>query len=274
MPNTAVSLQSVTSPLTLIGCGNMAGAMLERWLTAGLAPDQVKVVRPSGQAVADGITVVTDLLALAPLHGIVLLGFKPQQLAENAVAIAAALAPDAVLVSILAGITLTDLQTLFPERQLVRAMPNMPVRHGEGVVMLVGDQTPDVIKLMAALGHAQWLEDESNFDLYTALAGCGPAYVYRFIEAMAAAGTRLGLPPEEAMAITRAMMLGATASAYRSPLSPGELVAEVASKGGMTQAGLDVLDDDGKLVALLTDTLRAARDRGKELADLARSNTA
>lgn len=270
MPN-AAPLNSVTSPLTLIGCGNMAGAMLERWLAAGLAPDQVKVVRPSGQAVADGVAVTTDLANIAPLDGIVMLGFKPQQLAEMAPAIAAALAPGATLVSILAGVTLADLRLLFPDRPLVRAMPNMPVRHGEGVVMLAGDQTGDVAKLMASLGHAQWLEEEANFDLYTALAGCGPAYVYRFIEAMAAAGTRLGLPAEEAMTITRAMMLGAAASAYRSPLSPGELVSEVASKGGMTQAGLDVLDDDGKLVALLTDTLRAARDRGKELAELARA---
>ncbi len=264
------NLKAFRTPLTLIGCGNMAGAMLERWLAAGLDPALVQVVRPSGQPVADGIAVMTSVEALAPINGIILLGFKPQQLADIAPAVAIAAAPDATLLSILAGVSLSDLAATFPQQRCVRAMPNMPVRHGEGIVMLAGDRQADVAMLMDSLGYAQWLDDEANFDLYTALAGCGPAYVYRFIEAMAAAGIRLGLPENDAVAISRAMVAGAAASAARSDLPPAVLVNQVASKGGMTRAGLDVLDDDGKLVALLTDTLRAARDRGKELAGLAR----
>lgn len=264
------SLTGFSTPLTLIGCGNMAGAMLARWLDLGLAPALVTVVRPSGKPVADGVGVVRDLAEVGASDGIVMLGFKPQQLGALADEVATSLGPDTTVVSILAGVTVADLRERFADRALVRAMPNMPVREGQGVVILAGDRAEAVDALMYGLGHCQWLADESAFDLYTALAGSGPAFVYRFIEAMAAAGMRLGLPEAESQAITRAMVTGAAASAARSPLCPGELVTQVTSKGGMTQAGLDVLDEDGKLVALLTQMLRAARDRGKELAEIAR----
>lgn len=266
------SLADFSNSLTLIGAGNMAGAMLARWLDEGLNPALVTVVRPSGAPVAEGVRVVTDLADAGISSGIVMLGFKPQQLPQLSADIAAVLPGGVTLVSILAGVSSLDLNERFSGHDAVRAMPNMPVRDGLGVVLLAGKRNPAVAALMDSLGHAQWLEDEASFDLYTAVAGCGPAYVYRFVEALAAAGTRLGLPADEANAITRAMVTGAAMTVERSPFTPGELVTQVASKGGMTQAGLDVLDEDGRLVALLTDMLRAARDRGKELADMARSD--
>lgn len=269
-PDIPASLRDFAGSLTLVGCGNMAGAMLARWLDLGLSPERVAVVRPSGAAVAEGVRVVTDIAELAPLDGLVLLGFKPQQLADSGPAVARALAPDATVISILAGVALADLEAMFAGHHCIRAMPNMPVREGEGVVLLAGERDAAVDTLMAGLGYNQWLADEAAFDLYSALSGCGPAYLYRVIEAMTGAATRLGLPQDEALAITKAMVRGASGSALRSPLTPGELVAQVASKGGMTQAGLDVLDSDGQLAAIFTDTLRAARDRGKELADAAR----
>lgn len=269
-PDIPASLRDFAGSLTLVGCGNMAGAMLARWLDLGLDAERVTVVRPSGAAVAEGVRVVTDIAELGPVSGLVLLGFKPQQLADSGPAVARALAPDATVISILAGVALADLEAMFAGHQCIRAMPNMPVREGEGVVLLAGERDAAVDTLMAGLGYNQWLADEAAFDLYSALSGCGPAYLYRVIEAMTGAATRLGLPQDEALAITKAMVRGASGSALRSPLTPGELVAQVASKGGMTQAGLDVLDSDGQLAAIFTDTLRAARDRGKELADAAR----
>lgn len=265
------ALAQFSTPLTLIGSGNMAGAMLLRWLDEGLNPELVTVVRPSGAPVAEGVKVVTNLADANVQGGLVMLGFKPQQLAELSEEFAEQLPEDVTLISILAGITTKDLQARFPGRQVVRTMPNMPVRDGVGVVLLAGDENADVAALMERLGHVQWLSDEGAFDLYTAVAGCGPAYVYRFVEAMAAAATRLGLPADDAQTITKAMVTGAVITVAGSSHSPGELVTQVASKGGMTQAGLDVLDEDGKLAALLTDTLRAARDRGKELADMIRT---
>src|SRR3546814_9289482 len=107
-------------------------------------------------------------------------------------------------------------------------------------------------------------------DLVTAFTGSGPAFVFRLIEAYAAAGERLGLSPDEALRLAAATFGGATALLADSGEKPGALAAKVASKGGMTQVGLDILDTDGQLVALMTNVLRAARDRGRELADIAR----
>ena len=124
--------------------------------------------------------------------------------------------------------------------------------------------------LLDPLGQIVTLADDSTMDLVTAFTGSGPAFVLRLIESYAAAGERLGLSAEDALTLATATFGGSTALLADSGEKPGVLIAQVASKGGTTQAGLDVLDEDGRLVAMLTDMLRAARDRGKELADMAR----
>jgi pyrroline-5-carboxylate reductase len=123
--------------------------------------------------------------------------------------------------------------------------------------------------LLAPLGTPEWI-GEDEFDLVTALAGSGPAFVYRFIDALAAAAADLGLPPDKAQRLALAMVEGAAALAARSKHDPGELARCVASPGGVTQAGLDALDEGEALRALVTKTLRAARDRSAEMAAEAR----
>ena len=104
----------------------------------------------------------------------------------------------------------------------------------------------------------------------TALAGSGPAFVYRFIDALAAAGEGLGLAPDQAERLALAMVEGAGALAAAADAAPGELARRVASPGGTTQKGLDVLDADGALAGLIGRTLTAARDRSREMAAAAR----
>lgn len=111
---------------------------------------------------------------------------------------------------------------------------------------------------------------EDKFDLVTALAGSGPAFVYRFIDALGAAAVRLGLPEEQARELAVAMTEGAAALAARSDHSPGKLADMVASPGGVTRKGMDVLDEGEALTRLLTETLRSARDRSVEMAREAR----
>ena len=153
-------------------------------------------------------------------------------------------------------------------------MPNLAVALGKAPIALAErglDQAgrDAAIALMRPLGAPEWV-GESEFDLVTALTGSGPAFVYRFIDALAAAAADLGLTREQADRMALAMVEGAAALAAASEDSPGRLADRVASKGGMTREGLDVLDADGALVALVTETLRAARDRGAELAAEAR----
>ncbi|WP_088184729.1 pyrroline-5-carboxylate reductase [Sphingobium sp. Z007] len=259
--------------LFLVGCGNMAGQMLSRWLDCGLDPAGVTVLRPSGRPVANGVAVMTDYPAALPAGTTVLLGMKPYQIADVAKALAPLCAADTRIVSILAGTTLADLRARFPvAHDIVRAMPNLPVGLGEGVTALFTDAATtaqakaDVAALIEPLGLVEWIADEALFNQVTALSGCGPAFLFRFIDALARAGEAIGIPADQAARMALATVRGAANMAAHADVSPGALADRVASPGGMTREGLNVLDADDRLLVLLTDTLVAARDRGEAMA--------
>ena len=263
---------TLTGPLFLIGCGNMAGAMLDGWLAAGADPRLITVVRPSGRAPAPGIRTLTALPE-DEVPASVLLGVKPQKLAEVAPTLAPALEAETVLISILAGTSLATLRDRFPApRTVVKAMPNLPVSLCRGVTGLHTDARSDeparaeVERLMKALGDVEWFEDEALFGVASALTAAAPAFLYRFIDALAAAGTDLGLPAEQSARLARLMAEGASALAAQSGASPGELARRVASPGGTTEAGLAVLDSEDGLKALLRRTLEESRRRGQAMA--------
>jgi len=253
------------------GCGNMGGAMLTGWLAAGFDPSAFTVVDPMLAEAPAGVR----LLSAAPQGevpaDIVLLGFKPQQLAASAAAIRPHLGEGTLLLSILAGTDCSTLRALFPHTAaIVRVMPNLAAALGKSPIALYGDAKGEararIEALLAPLGPAEWLADEEAMHLVTALAGSGPAFVYRFIDALAEAATALGFSRAQADRLALAMVEGASALAAAAPDSPGELARRVASPGGTTEAGLKVLDNKGRLVALLTDTLSAARDRSVDMA--------
>jgi pyrroline-5-carboxylate reductase len=270
------STTSIRLPIWLIGCGNMAGAMLERWLATGLDTRRVTVIRPSGRPVAEGVRVLTELPE-DEVPALVLLGVKPQKLGEVAPGLAPVLDPATILVSILAGVEQATLRNRFPApRTIVRAMPNTPVRLGKGVVDLYSDSDDQeartaVGQLMAALGHSEWFADEPSFALAGHLTGAGPAFLYRFIDALGAAGEDLGLPASQAARLAAAMVEGAGALVAASNEPPADLARRVASPGGTTEAGLRVLDSDDALRKLVLRTLDASRRRGSEMAEAARA---
>lgn len=270
------ALRNFSGRLLLVGCGNMAGAMLDRWLAAGLDPALVAIVDPFATPRV-GIVQHASLEEWQTAGGRadwIMLGMKPQQLGDVAGVLAPLATGQVHLLSILAGVSLTDLAARFPDAGAqVRILPNLAARIGAGVsaVATLGDADDKAINaLLDPLGQTVALADDSTMDLVTAFTGSGPAFVFRLIESYAAAGERLGLSAEEALKLATATFGGATALLADSGEKPGVLIAQVASKGGTTQAGLDVLDSDGQLAALLTNVLRAARDRGRELADIAR----
>ncbi|MGE0180062.1 MAG: pyrroline-5-carboxylate reductase family protein [Sphingomonas sp.] len=262
-------------PLWMVGCGNMGSAMLSGWLAAGVDPAHVTVIRPSGRDCGQGVRVLTDYPE-DEVPAIVVLAMKPHQLDQVAPPLAPALDPHTIVVSILAGVEAASLRHRFAAPQtIVKAMPNLPVALGKGVVGLYaegGDAADKVLVsgLMAALGHAEWLEDEAAFQLAGVLTGAGPAFLYRFIDAMAHGAATLGLPDEQAMRLARAMVAGAAALAAGSSDTPEGLARKVASPNGTTEAGLGVIDRGGALLRLIEDTLAAARARSLELAAEAR----
>ena len=259
--------------ILIVGCGNMGGAMLAGWLADGLDPARFTVVDPVLAEAPAGVRLLREVPAEA--FDVVLLGIKPQALGEVAPALEPA-TRGAVILSILAGAELATLAKRFPEAAaLVRVMPNLAAAIGKSPLGLFGQGLDQVGRtaveaLLAPLGTAEWLASEDQLDAVTALAGSGPAFVYRFIAALADSGAALGLDPVQAERLARTMVEGAAQLAAASPDSPAELARRVTSAGGTTAAGLAVLDADQALTGLIEATLRAARDRGAKLAAAAR----
>jgi pyrroline-5-carboxylate reductase len=258
------------------GCGNMGGAMLAGWLAGGLDPAAFTVVDPYLGTAPAGVRLLSVAPGGEPVADIVVLGFKPQQLPDAAPAIVPLIGARTVVLSVLAGADLATLRVAFPVAgAVVRVMPNLAAALGKSPIALFGDATgparTTVEALMVPLGQAEWLDDEAAMDLVTALAGSGPAFVYRFIDALAAGAAALGLPRDQADRLALAMVEGAALLAAASPDSPAMLAQRVASPGGTTRAGLDVLDAQDRLVHLIEDTLRAARDRSVAMAAEARA---
>ncbi len=255
--------------ILLVGCGNMGGAMLAGWLAGGLKPAQFTVLDPYLAEAPAGVTLLRELPG--GRFDAVLLGVKPQLLGEVAPQLAALVGESTVLLSILAGAELDSLAARFPcAKGHVRIMPNLAAAIGKSPVALAqrglsGDDQARVSVLMAPLGTPEWL-DEAQFDAVTALAGSGPAFVYRFIDAMAQGAIELGLTSEQAQRLALATVEGAGALASASEHSPGELARRVASPGGTTEAGLAVLDADAALARLIAATLKAAATRSAEMA--------
>lgn len=261
--------------LWLIGCGNMAGAMLTRWVTSGtLDPKRVTVIDPGEPKLPEGVRHLTELPG-GETPDAAMLGVKPQMLDAIAPALAPRIAGAKLLLSILAGVELASLARRFEVDAVIRVMPNLPVALGHGAVGLYGVDPESesgriAAALMAPLGLVEWIGNESLFDAVTALSGSGPGFLYRFIDALAEGGAKLGLPPDQALRLATATVEGAAMTAARAAETPAILADRVASPGGSTREGLNVLDRNDALNALVAETLEAARNRNAELASAAR----
>ena len=253
----------------------MSGAMVEGWRLGGVDLSDAVVIRPSGRPVGN-LKTVTNYAEAGPSPRLVVLGFKPQQLDEVVPKLAPFLTSRSIVVSILAGVEAATLRKRFPNAgAVVRALPNLPVAVRRGVVALYSEDIPDglrdeVSQLFAMLGYALWTNSENNLAAIGSVAGAGPAYVARFVEALAKAGVDRGLSQELASTIALETVLGTTwmAATTREPMD--EVVRRVASPNGTTEAGLAVLSREDVLDKLVSLTIAAASRRGVELAEEAK----
>jgi pyrroline-5-carboxylate reductase len=174
-----------------------------------------------------------------------------------------AIRPDHLLVSLVAGISLERLAGWFATRRLVRVMPNTPCLVGQGAsAFAIGSAVTDdeaqwVQGMMSSLGLA-FQVDESLMDAVTGLSGSGPAYVYLLIEALSDGGVRAGLPRSMATALAAQTVRGAAEMVLRSGEHPAVLKDRVASPGGTTMAGLQVLEDRAVRSAAIAAVMAAA----------------
>ena len=207
----------------------------------------------------------SDLIATSD---ILVLAFKPQQLVTQAEAVEKI--SNHMVLSILAGTSLAKLTTSCPNAgTLVRTMPNTPGRIGKGITAYstdkpVGDSDKETLRaILGSLGEVLEI-DEGLMDVYTAVAGSGPAYVFEFIAALAEAGVKEGLSEEMALQMAKQTVFGAAALAKQTDDHPEALRNQVTSKGGTTQAGLEAMAASNFRTMMHT-TVRAAKERSIDM---------
>ena len=272
----AAAHPSHAQAIAMIGGGQMALALAEGFCRAGLLQpsditvhDPVAAARERLTAHVPGIRFAESGAAAVATARVVFLAVKPQQAAAACREFAAALAPDAVVVSIVAGLTLHNLAELAGTRRIVRVMPNTPCLVGRGVSVVC--RTPEVpagdlarvLELLAAVGRVHEA-DESLMDAVTGLSGSGPGFVALLVEALADGGVKAGLPRSLSLALATETLSGTAALLDQTGEHPAQIKDRVSSPGGTTIAGLAVLEQRGVRGALI-DAVVTAAARAREL---------
>ena len=267
------ALQDIPGTIVLAGAGKMGGAMLAGWLARGLDPNRVVVLEPMpapeiSALAARGVRLnPTDAGAADTL----VMAVKPQMFRDAGQALRSFVGPGTLVVSIMAGTTITSLQAVCGGA-VVRAMPNTPAAIGRGITVAVAAgnvsaaQRATADALLKATGAVEWVDDEALMDAVTAVSGSGPAYVFLLAEELARAGVAAGLPEELAARLARATVAGSGELLHRSEASAASLRQNVTSPGGTTAAALDVLMGHEGLQRLMIRAVAAATARSKELA--------
>ncbi|MEJ7930418.1 pyrroline-5-carboxylate reductase [Ramlibacter sp. AN1015] len=265
------------APLAFIGGGNMASAILGGLLRRGLDPSLVEVVEPFAPT-RERLLQVHGVRALPAAQdalrraSLVVWAVKPQSFAEAAEQARAHLAPDALHLSVAAGIRSGSIATWLGTEHVVRAMPNTPALVGKGITGLFArdavtrSQRQRVEQVVATTGEWLWVSAEEQLDAVTALSGSGPAYVFLFLESMIEAGVQMGLPRAQAAQLAIATFSGSAALARDADDPPQVLRERVTSKGGTTHAAISAMEADGVPQAFQR-ALHAACARATELGD-------
>lgn len=266
--------------IAFIGGGNMAASLIGGLRAQGIAADAIRVSDPGEAqrtqlAAEHGVATFADNAEALAGAEVVVLAVKPQVMQAVCRDLAGALQPGQLVVSIAAGISCASLQNWLGSetpRAIVRCMPNTPALLRQGVSGLYANaqvsepQKQQAERLLSAVGLALWLDEEQLIDAVTAVSGSGPAYFFLLIEAMTAAGERLGLPRETAAALTMQTALGASRMACESDVDAAELRRRVTSPNGTTEAAIKAFQAGG-FEALVQQALDAAAHRSAELAE-------
>ena len=255
----------------LVGCGNMGGAMLAGWLRSGVPASSITVIDPSLAAASAGVRLFGSIPAGHAPPTVLVLAVKPQKLAEIAPSLAEMASPDTMLVSVLAAVEFATLRLYFPAAgSLVRAVPNLPAAIGRGITALTGDGVDGESRtlaeaLFAPLGVVEWMDDERLCAIATTVSGATPAFFFRIADAMALAAEAQGLSREQALRLIAETMAGSAAMLAEAGADPADMARRVASPGGVTLAGLKILDGDDALTRLMSETIAASAARNDEM---------
>jgi pyrroline-5-carboxylate reductase len=262
--------------IAIVGCGNMGMAFAKSFLQYDLVKKEDLLLIEKSSDRSDTLRnekagVVVD--TIGPRVGetdLIILSVKPQDFNSVHESLRAVIQPKQLVLSIMAGIPMAQIQEKLSHPLVVRAMPNTPAMLGMGITGFTAAKEIDpgslrrVENLINATGRSIFLEDESMLDAVTALSGSGPAYFYYVVKAMIEAGKQMGFSDSVAAILVKQTMLGAYHLINNADKSLDELIKAVASKGGTTEAALRAFEE-GSLDDTLIAGIKAAQTRSTEL---------
>ena len=267
--------ESYPSTIAVIGAGIMGEALLNALIASGISPRAITVsekreMRSNELKAKYGVN-IADLKENVEKSDAILLVVKPQDMSAVLTEIKPYLVDRTLLISIAAGkkikFVLDHVGESFP---VIRVMPNTPALVGEGMAaMSIGSYVTDsqknfVKSFLQATGQVVEI-DESLQDAVTAVSGSGPAYFFAFVEAMVAAGAKLGLSEDVATELTVQTIIGAAKLLATTGKSAKELRENVTSPHGTTAAALASFEQSG-LNEIVAKAMTAAHVRSQELA--------
>jgi pyrroline-5-carboxylate reductase len=270
----------MTRTIGFIGAGNMAEAMI-RGLLRGkdFAPGQVFASAPRNERVAElratyGIEANMDN-AVPAKADIVVLSVKPQILSRVLSEVGELIAPDALVISIAAGVPVATIQARLAQgTRVIRAMPNTPALVDAAATAIAGGEhardsdLAEAKRIFDSIGLTVILE-ESQMDAVTGLSGSGPAYVFLILEALSDAGVKVGLSRRTAQLLAAQTVLGSAKLLLETNEHPGRLKDMVTSPGGTAITGLHTLENGGVRTTLMN-AVEAATRRSRELGEAMR----
>ncbi|MFN3916940.1 MAG: pyrroline-5-carboxylate reductase [Flavobacteriales bacterium] len=262
--------------VAIFGCGNIGKIYLKTILKSGLAlPKNITIIEKNNtqKPALEAQYLGTNILEFWTQQAvdILLIAVKPQDFPAVKPVLNNAIDPQTLVISVMAGITLQNIAESLNHTKTVRAMPNAPVEFGFGMTAYCSSDEVEVSdirnaeKLFSSTGRTLYLEDEKLMDAVTALSGSGPAYFFYIVKAMIQAGKELGFSDSAAATLVKQTMLGAFHQLNASTQNLDELITTVASRGGTTEAALEVFEK-GKLNTLIQDAIYRAKERGAGLA--------
>jgi len=268
--------KNIGQKVGFIGCGHMASAIIKGVLDSKfLGHDQIIASEiseefASAKKAALGIEVVTDNLLLAKNCDVIFLATKPNYIKDVLSEIKDELTENKLIVSIAAGVSTKSIEeTLGKEIAVIRVMPNAPAMILEGMSGIVkgkfakDEHVQFVEEFLSKIGKCIVL-DEDKIDVLTAISGSGPAFFYKVINEIARAGEQLGLEYEKALLLSIQTAIGSAKLMINSELTPEELIAGIATKGGCTQVGVDFMNVANSK-ELFFETIKKTAQKANEL---------
>lgn len=262
-----------------IGSGKMAGAIIKGVIKSGFALEENILATKSNPENLEetskklGVKIILDNKELVKNSDVIFLAVKPNQAQGVLEEIKEFVTSDKLIVSVLAGVTTFFIETnLGNNPRVIRVMPNTPVLVSEGMSGICGGkfvQAEDlefVQGMLSTIGKCV-VVDESQIDIVTAISGSGPAFFYKVINDIARAGEKLGLDYEKSLLLSIQTAIGSAKMAEKRDISMEELISNVATKGGCTRVGVDVMekfDTEKIFYDVIKDTAEKAGNLGKK----------